>query len=71
MKTTEPPAVTQACVTITQGQLERVMLKWQFDYRLGLARSAEESDALPPAQVASESAAYLWGLLTAIPFVPV
>lgn len=48
-------------ITITKPQLEAALAQWEHDARDGKTATHEESRALPVAQVAKESADWLWG----------
>jgi hypothetical protein len=57
-------------MTITKPQLEAALARWAQDARDGKTISHAESDALPVAQVAAESAEHLWAELVAATAVP-
>lgn len=58
-------------LTITPAHLKAALLRWEQDHREGKTRSHDETIALPVEQVATESAAHLWGQLVAIAAQPV
>lgn len=53
----------EATVTFTIRQLRAALLQWEKVYRAGGTLSHEESDKLPPEQVADRGAELLWRLL--------
>lgn len=50
-------------ISITKSTLESAFITWEQAYRNGNTKTYAETQALPPEQVAAESAEYLWSLL--------
>lgn len=53
----------EATVTVSQGQLRAALLQWEHMHRNGQTLGHEESDKLPPEQVADRGCELLWRLL--------
>jgi hypothetical protein len=53
-------------ITISKAELEAALSRWELAHRAGETRTYAETQALPPDQVARESAEYLWSLLSPV-----